>query len=553
MATKLIISGPEATTEVLLVPKGTTLGRDSNCDVVLDHDTVSRLHARIYQDPFGRWIVEDLGSSNGVLLEGQRVRAHAVLPGQEISISHFSLALSRESDQLTGQGTSIRGTLSIVDEGLEEKIVPYRADHKSILSPALMQQLNELTGHLLKLSGPAELYSEACLHLARMLDTLVAIVRLPGNSGPLPTSPDVLACRFGGDTTDTAVLQTPNLHLSKRVLEAVRSADAPVMARSGPSPQKHLLLTVVDERSPHVVFAARVNDLGNSVDALYVDILEDQSPKEMFDFVEAAARQVNFVQKNLFLNELKKQEQALREANLQLKEKDRIKDEYVSRVTHDIKGHLATVHNCLCVAADVSFGSLNEKQSDFLGRALRRTGQLATFVKELLDLTRMRLSGRLEMAVFSLPYCISKTLASVAGHAKDKSITLNSNIDPAVGEIVGNEFSINEMITNVLFNAIKYTPQDKTVHVEAKGYDDYVRIDIADTGIGIPPDDVDHVFEEFFRAGNAKETERDGTGLGLSIVKQIVERHNGQISVQSRLGQGTRFTITLPTNNPIPG
>ncbi|MHC4499163.1 MAG: sensor histidine kinase, partial [Planctomycetota bacterium] len=320
-------------------------------------------------------------------------------------------------------------------------------------------------------------------------------------------------------------------------------------ARSNPSPERDMVLTVVDESSPHVVFSARVNDLGNAVDVLYVDILESRSPKEIFDFVEAVARQINFVQKNLFFAELQKQEKAAREANLQLREKDRIKDEYVARVTHDIKGHLAAIQSCLAVAADQSSGSLSDRQSDFLNRSINRTGQLSNFVKELLNLTQMRLSGQLRMETFSLRDCISKALSSVARKADDKSITVSADIEPSVGQTFGNEFSINEMVTNLLFNAIKYTPEKKTVHLEARSHGDYVQIDIADTGIGIPADEVGSVFDEFFRASNAKKSEKDGTGLGLSIVKQIVERHGGQISVQSRIGQGTRFIVILPKNS----
>jgi signal transduction histidine kinase len=544
--TKLIVSGPTETGEVLLDPKGTTLGRGSNCDVVLDHSNVSRLHARIYRDPFGRWIVEDLESQNGVLIEGQRIKAQAVLPNQKIDIRPFILSLFQESEQRTVPGTSIGTTIPLVDKGLEENIVSYRADQAAILSPALMQHLNELTGRLLKLSSPSELYSEACLCLAQILNTLVAIVRLPCNSEPLPKSPDILACQFGRDTANTTILQTSNLHLSKRVLDAVRSTDAPVMASSGPSPDKKMVLTVVDKHKPHVVFSARVNDLGEAVDALYLDILQDKSPKEMFDFVEAVARQINFVQKNLFFTELKKQEKALREANTQLKEKDRIKDEYVSRVTHDIKGHLAAIQSCLFIAADAPSGALNDKQSDFLSRAQSRTVQLTAFVKELLNLTEIRLSGRLKTEAFSLPDSISKALNTVARKAKDKSITVTSNVEPSVGQIVGDEFSINEMLTNLLFNAIKYTPEGKTVHLEAKSRDNYVQIDFVDTGIGIPADELGSVFDEFFRASNAKKSEKDGTGLGLSIVKQIIERHGGKITVQSQEGKGTTFAIILP-------
>ncbi|MHC4690735.1 MAG: ATP-binding protein [Planctomycetota bacterium] len=540
--TKLIISEATDTREVLLDPKGMVIGRGANCDIVLFDDTISRLHARIYQDSFGRWVIEDLGSHNGVYVEGQRIKAQVVFPGQKITISHFTMSLFVESDEPTIMRTTAETTIQVIDKGLEENVLSYKADQAAILSPALMQHLNEFTDRLLKLSGPSELYPEACLSLANILDTLVAIVRLPCDLEPLPKSPDVLACYFGGNTTNSAVLETASLYLSKRVLDAVRSSDTPVMANSDPSAEKRLLLTVVDKSNPHVVFSARVNDLGETIDALYIDILEIKASKEMFDFVEAVARQINFVQKTLFFNELQKQEKALREANTQLKEKDHIKDEYVSRVTHDIKGHLNAIQSCLHVACDKSTGPLNEKQFDYFSRARRRTSQLSDFVKELLDLTQMRLSGKFETTSFSLQNTLSRTLETVETKAKDKSITLTSNIDSSISQIVGNQLSINELITNLLFNAIKYTP----VRLEAKSHDDCVQIDIRDTGIGIPANELENVFDEFFRATNAKQSNKDGTGLGLSIAKQIVERHKGVISVQSREGQGTVFTVTLP-------
>ena len=553
--TKLIISGPKETKEVSLEPTGVTLGRGTKCDVVLDHSNVSRVHARISQDPFGRWIIEDMESYNGVLINGQRIKAQAILPNQEISIHPFILHLSEIPDELTGTGSLLRTTVSVIDKGMEEDIVSYKASPATVLSPDLMRHLNEFTGSLLKLSGPSDLYSQACLSLARMFNTLVTIVRLPQGNESMSGQLEILACNLGPNTTDISMLQTSSLHLSKRVLDAVRKTEVPVMASSGPSSDGNLVLTVVDTHKPHIVFAARVNDLGEAIDAIYIDILQDKAPKGMFDFIEAIARQINFTQKNLFFTELKKQEKAAREANVQLKEanlklqeKDRIKDEYVARVTHDIKGHLAAIQSCLYIAADESSGKLNEKQSEFLQRSRNRTMQLTNFVKELLNLTQMRLSGQLQVAPFSLPDTISKALASVATNAANKSITLTSNIDSSLGQIVGDEFSINEMVSNLLLNAIKYTPEGNSVHLEAKSQGDSVKIDFSDTGIGIPEDELGNVFEEFFRASNAKKREKDGTGLGLSIVKQIIDRHGGNISVQSKEGQGTTFTVVLPIN-----
>jgi serine phosphatase RsbU (regulator of sigma subunit) len=296
---------------MLLDAKGATLGRDPNCDVVLDHNSVSRFHARMYCDPFGRRIIEYLGSQNGVLIEGERVKTNAILPNQKVSIRPFTLSILQELGTHIAPKRALRSTVSVVDKGLEEELVSYRSDRDGILSARLIHYLNEITSSLLELQSPSELYSEACYGLAKMFDALVAFVRMPGSSDPLPTSPEILACHFGRQAIKEAATQTSNIHLSKRVLEAVRSALTPVMARSGPSTEKAMVLTIVDEATPHIVFSAPINEFEGTVDAVYLDMLENRSPKEMFDFVEAVARQINFAQKSLILSEAKAERRIL--------------------------------------------------------------------------------------------------------------------------------------------------------------------------------------------------------------------------------------------------
>lgn len=307
----LVISGLGETKQVLLNPKGSTLGRGSSCDIILEDNSVSRLHARFFQDPFGRWIIEDLESHNGVLIEGQRIKVYALLPGQKIMIPPFTLFLLQEFDQQIVQEPSIRTKSSIIDKGLEEEVVSYEADRGVILPAALIGHLNEITSHLLNLSNPSELYSEACSYLAEMLDALVAVVRLPPSSEPLPSSPQVLACYFGKNVKNIAADQTSTLHFSKRVLNTVRSTYTPVMARSRPTANQRLVLTIIDELRPHIVFSARVNDIPETVDALYVDIFEDKAPNEMFEFVEASARQINLARKSLLFSEVKAERRIL--------------------------------------------------------------------------------------------------------------------------------------------------------------------------------------------------------------------------------------------------
>jgi signal transduction histidine kinase len=244
---------------------------------------------------------------------------------------------------------------------------------------------------------------------------------------------------------------------------------------------------------------------------------------------------------------LRQAEQAHIEANVLLREKDRIKDEYVLRVTHDIKGHLAAIQSCLGVVVNKLVGSLNKEQADFINRADSRTRKVTHFVKTLLKLTQLRLSNNLEMGVFSLKNTILNAVAGVEAKAQDKSVVLNCNLQECADKIFGNQFSIEEMITNLLFNAIKYTPANGTVEINTKEADgDYVLVEIVDSGIGIPQEELPNVFDEFYRATNAKEVEKDGTGLGLSIVKQIVARHNGKIWVDSKEGVGAKFSFILP-------
>ena len=251
--------------------------------------------------------------------------------------------------------------------------------------------------------------------------------------------------------------------------------------------------------------------------------------------------------------QLRKQEEAYCQANIMLEQKDRIKDEYVARVTHDIKGHLAAIQSCLDVVVSPSTTLSREKRTHFVNRAHSRTKKLTYFVQTLLNLTRLRLSHEVVMTVFSLKNTINNALASVKARADDKSIELHCDIEPGVDKVVGNQFSIEEVIMNLLFNAIKYTLEKGVIKVTAGNQQNCIRVGISDTGIGIPHDEIPRIFDEFYRASNARKTLQDGSGLGLSIVKQIIDRHGGKIWADSEENNGTTFWFTLPKeiNNQV--
>ncbi len=240
---------------------------------------------------------------------------------------------------------------------------------------------------------------------------------------------------------------------------------------------------------------------------------------------------------------LRRAEEAQRQANQMLRQKDRIKDEYVAHVTHDIKGHLAAIQSCLGVAAG---DSLTGQAAEFVHRAYHRTQKLTAFVRTLLRLTRLKLDGSVETEFFYASDAVQEAVEAVQLAAQEKSLRIECQVIPATATVSGNAVSFKEAITSLLLNAIKYTPAGGTIFVRAEPHDQSVVIEVTDTGIGIPPDEQARIFEEFYRASNARQMEPDGDGLGLSLVKRIVELHHGTIGFSSKLGLGTTFRIVLP-------
>ncbi len=292
-----------------LNPEGTIIGRSPRCDVVIDSKDVSREHARVYQDPFGRWIFEDLGSSNGMFVNGKRVDACAVLPGEPVVIGPASLSVSGPSDHQVEADASVQAT-NIVIEDFETEIFYGRGKAATASARPCPERLDEIKERLSELTSSSALYPEVCRRLAWAPKTVAAVLRVPGKSKPLPKTPDVLACHFGTGPDDTAAhvpAGTYPSHLafrvSHRVLDEVRSSGSAVMAKSIYSSDVEVTVTVVDEHSPRAVICTPLGDVAETVDLLYLDIPLGGgvrvSPEETFAFVRAAAGEVASARKSL--------------------------------------------------------------------------------------------------------------------------------------------------------------------------------------------------------------------------------------------------------------
>ncbi len=230
-----------------------------------------------------------------------------------------------------------------------------------------------------------------------------------------------------------------------------------------------------------------------------------------------------------------------------LEELDQAKSRFVRLVAHELRSPLAAVQSLLDVTVAGYAGSVGEKGAELLQRAERRVSFLLALVNDLLDLAAGRLDqGRPERSLVDLGALSQRVVALLGTRAAEKGVALTLDVDPAGCTVWGVAEHLESLLTNLVGNAVKYTAAGGTAQVRLERGGDELVLTVADTGIGIPPDALPHIFDEFYRAPNARALEKEGTGLGLAIAKQAVDEHGGRIEVQSEVGVGTTFTVRLP-------
>ncbi|MCK5051121.1 MAG: HAMP domain-containing histidine kinase [Candidatus Cloacimonetes bacterium] len=252
------------------------------------------------------------------------------------------------------------------------------------------------------------------------------------------------------------------------------------------------------------------------------------------------------------VNKLWEREIALCEANERLREKDRLKSQYVLIVSHDLQASLSAIQSCLKVVLSNFTGSISERSREMITRAEQRSLSLLHFVKDLLDLSKMRALDETKKEKILFWKIVKKVAEKFNVIAEEKKLNLSLG-NNSKDFVIGNPQTLEEMMDNLVINAIKYTPRGGKISIDHQLSLDpeFIKVSVSDTGIGIRQNNLPFIFDDFFRAKNALMLDKNGTGLGLSIVKQIVESHNGEIWVESKLGEGSKFTFTLPKANII--
>jgi len=280
----------------------------------------------------------------------------------------------------------------------------------------------------------------------------------------------------------------------------------------------------------------------------YISLLIHNDPAYLFSALlifSLSSYLVVFITSSLF-ERLRIVEQKLKEANNDLLEKDKIKDEYVKRLTHDIKGHISAIKINLEVVQNQFVAPLDEKNKEYIEKAYNRTQRMNEFIYDLLSLSNMRLKNKFDKENFEIEEMLNSALNLNQSFADSKNITISTEFNISNPNYKGIRSSIEEVVSNLIQNAIKYTPIGGKVNINAVSDNIHFNVVVTDTGFGIPKEDLPFIFDEFYRASNVKNTIKDGTGLGLSLVKTIVERHLGTVRAESTQGKGSKFIVNLP-------
>jgi signal transduction histidine kinase len=236
---------------------------------------------------------------------------------------------------------------------------------------------------------------------------------------------------------------------------------------------------------------------------------------------------------------------------------DRMKAEFVSVASHELKTPLSVIRGYVSLLHDEVYGPITAEQKKVLGSVGDQTDRLGRLIQQLLDISRFEAGvGRLDVKPFDLRAFLDEFALSFEALAVQNEIDFSVEVDERLPTIIeGDSDRLNEVVGNLLANAFKFTPRHGRIELRAApsaNGREGIEIEVSDTGIGIPRDQLPRIFEKFYQVENEAQPVSLGTGLGLAISKEITESHGGTIAAESEVGAGTTFRVYLPLRPPPP-
>ena len=237
----------------------------------------------------------------------------------------------------------------------------------------------------------------------------------------------------------------------------------------------------------------------------------------------------------------------LRLLNVELQKAIRVKSDFLTNISHELRTPLTAVMGYCDIFLEKKIGEMNEQQLKFMTAIQKNSKSLLAQINNLLDLSKLE-AGKLAISEkdFDFSRLVSEATVSVEPMASKKNISITASLDPAVQTIFGDPDRMEQILINLLDNAIKFTDYGGKITVSSKDLGEKVSISVEDSGIGIKPEDHETIFEKFKQVESILSRRYPGSGIGLAIVKSLVEAHGGNIQVESTPGKGSKFTITIP-------
>jgi len=253
------------------------------------------------------------------------------------------------------------------------------------------------------------------------------------------------------------------------------------------------------------------------------------------------------------ISERKRFENVLREKNLQLEKADKTKDMFLASMSHELRSPLHTIIGFADLLEEELKGPLNTDQKRYVHHILSDSQYLLALINDILDLSKIEAGGlQLRWETFDAEAAIAEVVSSVRPQVEAKSIHLQTNISEAP-PLHADHLRFKQVLYNLLSNAVKFTPEGGRIGIAAMHRGDFIEMAVTDSGIGIPKEAQESVFDKFYQVGATPEAGRAGTGLGLPITRALIEHHGGRIWLDSEPGQGSRFTFTFPAGRyPTP-
>ncbi len=314
------------------------------------------------------------------------------------------------------------------------------------------------------------------------------------------------------------------------------------------------ILELAKEINPDaaVIMVTGYASVETAVDAVnqgaYAYFVKPVNPEEIKTTITNALKQQRLLRENKRLVEdLQQSNKLLFEVNEELKKATRAKSEFLANMSHELRTPLNVIIGFSELMIDEVPGKINDEQRQSLGDILSGGQHLLNLINDVLDLSKIE-SGkiRLKTTTFALAEVVEtlrNTMMPIIAPRKQK---LDIEVEKDLPPVHADKAKVRQVLLNLADNSSKFAPDEGRLRIEAIRKDEWCHVSITDNGIGIKKEDQEKIFEPFCQLESPLTKERSGTGLGLTLVKQIIEKHGGQVWVESEYGKGSRFTFTLP-------